>query len=226
MGSSGGIGVLFFIGFVYLVIQFTKKNTKGKKRSDFKTLDGDKYKGGFDSSMWIEVTLKDGSKHYVPKGYDLSQLDLETSKEVVPQYDVIGVYEKKNLLTKAEYSFWKTLKEKCGDEFIICPKVRMEDFLNIKAKGSYGELQRYRGYIKSRHIDFMLCDASLRIVAGIELDDNSHKSKDIEKTDALKNDVFTSIGLPLYRISMSRGYYDRQIEEMLKSIRNNGQQTQ
>lgn len=72
-------------------------------------------------------------------------------------------YEKKMLLTKTEYGFWKCLKQKCDEKgFIICPKVRMEDFLSVTVKDKR-QLMKYRGYIKSRHIDFMICDSALHI---------------------------------------------------------------
>lgn len=90
------------------------------------------------------------------------------------------------LLTKTEYGFWKCLKQKCDEKgFIICPKVRMEDFLSVTVKDKK-QLMKYRGYIKSRHIDFMICDSALHILAGLELDDRSHNSANAQKTDLFK----------------------------------------
>ncbi|MDE7211838.1 MAG: DUF2726 domain-containing protein, partial [Lachnospiraceae bacterium] len=33
---------------------------------------------------------------------------------------------------------------------------------------------KYRGYIKSRHVDFLICDSALHILAALELNDPSH----------------------------------------------------
>lgn len=119
-------------------------------------------------------------------------------------------YRKTNLLTKTEYGFYKVLKEECDKRnFLICPKVRMEDFLDVTCKD---EQLKYRGYIKSRHIDFMICDQDLRILCGIELDDPSHYTQKAQKTDTFKNDVFKEIGLPLYRIKTGHGSYKEQLE--------------
>ena len=83
-------------------------------------------------------------------------------------------YRKKYLLTKAEYIFYKLLKSKCDERnMLICPKVRLEDFIQVTAKE---QVYKYRGYIKSRHIDFLLCDSGLNIIAAVELDDNSHRT--------------------------------------------------
>ena len=119
-------------------------------------------------------------------------------------------YKKTNLLTKTEYIFYKILKEECDKRhFLICPKVRMEDFLDVTCKN---EQLKYRGYIKSRHIDFMICDQDLNILCGIELDDPSHYTQKAQKADAFKNDVFKGIGLPLYRIKTGHGSYREQLE--------------
>ena len=65
-------------------------------------------------------------------------------------------YKQKYLLTKNEYKFYKTLKTICDQkQIIICPKVRLEDFIEVKENENK---QKYRGYIKSRHVDFLLCD--------------------------------------------------------------------
>lgn len=119
-------------------------------------------------------------------------------------------YRKTNLLTKTEYGFYKTLKEECDKRnFLICPKVRMEDFLEVTCKD---EQLKYRGHIKSRHIDFIICDQDLRILCGIELDDPSHYTQKAQKADTFKNDVFKEIGLPLYRIKTGHGSYKEQLE--------------
>lgn len=127
-------------------------------------------------------------------------------------------YVKKNLLTKTEYAFWKKLQEALTPHgYLICPKVRMEDFLGItNAKGK--EYSRFRGYIKSRHVDFIICDGDLHILAGLELDDSSHDKKEAKETDEFKDGVFETIGIPLYRVKVSEKQYDKRIAEILKDL--------
>lgn len=125
-------------------------------------------------------------------------------------------YKKKFLLTKAEYAFYQVLKPICDKkEILICPKVRMEDFLEITDKKN---LQKYRGYIKSRHIDFILCNSKLYMIAGIELDDKTHQKDEVKEKDNFKDKVFQTINIPLYRIKMSEGEYKKQIEKILEEI--------
>ena len=109
-------------------------------------------------------------------------------------------YKQKYLLTKTEYKFYKTLKPLCDqNQIIICPKVRLEDFIEVTSKDNK---QKYRGYIKSRHIDFLLCDTSLYIKAAIELDDNN---------------IFKAINIPLYRINVIEQDYETKLKEIINT---------
>lgn len=125
-------------------------------------------------------------------------------------------YEKKLLLTGTEYRFYKILKERCDrNHLLICPKVRMEDFLYVTDRRN---VNKYRGYIRSRHIDFIICDRDLHMLAGLELDDSSHDASAAAKADAFKNNVFRKIGVPLYRIPVEPGSYKTKIDEMIREL--------
>lgn len=93
----------------------------------------------------------------------------------------------------------------------------MEDFVSTKSR-DYKTRQRYRGYIKSRHIDFLLCDSDLNIIAGIELDDSSHNKANAKKVDMLKDDVFTAINVPLFRVSASRNKYEKELDTIFQEL--------
>jgi len=125
-------------------------------------------------------------------------------------------YEKKMLLTAVEYRFYRILKEQCDRyHLLICPKVRMEDFLSVTDRRN---VYKYRGYIKSRHIDFILCDSDLHMLAGLELDDPSHNSPAAGKADIFKDCVFRKIGVPLYRIPTEPKLYKARIKEMIHDL--------
>ena len=127
------------------------------------------------------------------------------------------VYQKKYLLTKTEYRFWIILNSYVKKyDLSICPKVRMEDFIQVKESDTKMR-QRYRGYIKSRHVDFLLCDNQLNILAAIELDDKSHDTKKAKKVDTLKNDVCSAADIPLYRFKINENY-EPLIEKMFAEL--------
>ncbi len=114
-------------------------------------------------------------------------------------------YNKKNLLTKTEYSFYmKSRLSLQKKNLFLYPKVRLEDF--IEATGEGKEKQSLRGRIKSRHVDFLVCDDKLHIKAAIELDDISHSSEKAKAADQFKNELFNSLKLPLVRIQVKQDY--------------------
>lgn len=124
-------------------------------------------------------------------------------------------YRKKYLLTKSEYFFYNELLNRIQYyNIVICPKVRLEDFIDVTDKQ---HKQKYRGYIKSRHVDFLLCDNKLNIVGAVELDDPSHDSIKAQKTDEFKNNIYKTIGIRLYRITYKEDYA-LQINNMLKDL--------
>lgn len=120
-------------------------------------------------------------------------------------------YESKMLLTRTEYAFFKKLRKFTDKKrYMICPKVRLEDFIYVTNRK---ELSKYRGYIKSRHVDFLICDDDLHIICGIELDDKSHDEKEAKRIDKFKNELFEAIGVKLYRVRVDDDY-----EEKLRTI--------
>ena len=125
-------------------------------------------------------------------------------------------YKSKMLLTKTEYAFYQILKTECDqNNMLICPKVRMEDFIETTTSE---EKQKYRNYIKSRNIDYIICDSKLHILAGIELDDYSHNSTKAQEKDEFKNDVFKTINIPLYRIKTEKNEYINRIKEIINEL--------
>lgn len=129
----------------------------------------------------------------------------QTPSDTNPKNINYANYQKKNLLTKTEYSFYMksrlALQEK---NLYLYPKVRLEDF--IKTTGDGNEKMSLRGRIKSRHVDFLVCDDKLYIKAAIELDDISHSGEKAQAVDQFKNELFTSINLPLIRIQVKKDY--------------------
>lgn len=121
-------------------------------------------------------------------------------------------YKQKALLTPTEFYFYRYLRAICEHFYMrVCPKVRMEDFIEVTTRK---EKMKYRGYIKSRHVDYLITDRDFKIICAIELDDPSHNTKEAQKTDEMKNEIYKTIGLPLYRVRTSEDYKERVKEIM------------
>lgn len=113
-------------------------------------------------------------------------------------------YRKKYLLTKTENSFFLILiRQALLRGLLVCPKVRLEDVAFVYDKK---QERKYRGYVKSRHIDFVLINAKGDTIAGIELDDPSHDTEEAKKTDHFKDELFKTIKVPLIRIKTGTDY--------------------
>ena len=93
------------------------------------------------------------------------------------------------ILTERERAFYRILKPVADKlELQICPKVRVADIVSIK-KGTK-DWQKWFNKIKSKHVDFLLCDYDMNIVLLIELDDRSHETERAQRNDRLKNAIF------------------------------------
>ena len=119
------------------------------------------------------------------------------------------------ILTERERAFYRILKPIADKlELQICPKVRVADIVSIK-KGTK-DWQKWFNKIRSKHVDFLLCDYDMNIVLMIELDDRSHESERAKKNDALKNAIF---GGRLVRIRSLKDDVEAEITAALKKLK-------
>lgn len=115
------------------------------------------------------------------------------------------------LLTKTELNFYRELVKITNElNLIVFPKIRLADIFK------YNELKDFNK-IKSKHIDFLLCDKSnCKIRLAIELDDYSHNTNKALKNDNFKNEIFKQTNLPLIRIKVNSKYNIEEIKEKIK----------
>lgn len=121
-----------------------------------------------------------------------------------------------SILTPTELKFFNDLKPVIKGDWHIFTKVRLEDIINVKSgldkKVAYGS----RGRIKSRHIDFVLCEKdTLNILMCIELDDRSHERKDRVERDTFVNKAVRDAGLTIVRIPVRHSYGEAYLRKHL-----------
>ena len=122
-------------------------------------------------------------------------------------------YKKKLLLTKNEWSFYKSLKP-VADElgYSVLAKIRIADLVEVTAKDR-SEWQRYFNKINKKHVDFVLAKTdNLQIVLLIELDDNSHNETQKQR-DTFIDELYKQTG---YKLLRTRGTGD--LKEKIESI--------
>src|SRR3984893_11003328 len=83
--------------------------------------------------------------------------------------------KKKFFFSAAERSFYEILRRMAPDHTVFA-KVRMCDVITVSKES--GSWRASRNRIQSKHLDFLICDATLAPVVAIELDDSSHESEE------------------------------------------------
>lgn len=137
----------------------------------------------------VVLYLKDKSKT-PQKPQEIPQAEPELPKS---QSEYSGHYQAKYILTRNEWYEYKKLREYAAAHSLqICPKVRLLDIVEPR-KGDPNYMS-YMGKIKSKHVDFVICDQDLRIKGIIELDDSSHDIKDRQERDAFVDAVLQDVG--------------------------------
>ncbi|MCM1528866.1 MAG: DUF2726 domain-containing protein [Alistipes sp.] len=131
-------------------------------------------------------------------------------------------YQKKYLLTKNEYNFYKKLVPIANKYNLqILTKIRLADLVETKPNLNRVDSNAYFNKIKSKHIDFALAH-HMAIVMLIELDDSSHQYQSRAERDMFVDDVLQRCG---YTIIHTYGNTD-QIDYEAGVYRNYACETQ
>ncbi len=127
-------------------------------------------------------------------------------------------YRKKYLLTKNEWSFYKSLKL-IADElgYTVLAKIRVADIVEPIPNNNQSEWQKYFNKINRKHIDFAFAKPeNLQIILLIELDDNSHDTKQIER-DKFIDELYKQTGYSFIRVR-GTGELKEKITNVLNAI--------
>lgn len=114
-----------------------------------------------------------------------------------------------NILTPTELNFYSSLDTAIAGRYLICPKVRIIDFIEGK---SFANNQR----IMSKHCDFLICSRAMKPLFVIELDDKSHQTNATTiKNDKFKDELYKVTGIKLIRIKVSSIYNTQELRNLM-----------
>ena len=119
---------------------------------------------------------------------------------------------RKYLLTKAEKSFYEILRAVVAPHAVLA-KVRLADL--VEADERHLPRRSNFDHIKSKHIDFVICDRALPPIIVIELDDSSHQRPDRVARDRDVNRILEIAGLPILRVPVREAYDEAEIAKQL-----------
>lgn len=121
-----------------------------------------------------------------------------------------------DFVSPAELSFYRVLQQVISDKAEVCPKVSLRDIFFVKKPDKN---LSYLNKISYKHVDYLLCAPdTLRPLAGVELDDSSHKKADRIERDRFVEEVFKAAGLPLIRFQNQRNYSLEEVADKLSFL--------
>jgi len=129
--------------------------------------------------------------------------------------DVIALrpfFKRQYLLSRAEKSFYNVLRKVVAPHAVLA-KVRLADL--VEADERHLLRRSNFDHIKSKHIDFVICDRALSPIIAVELDDSSHQRPDRIARDRDVNRILEIASLPLLRVSVRSAYDAAEITQQL-----------
>jgi hypothetical protein len=126
------------------------------------------------------------------------------SKNIPSQYKL-----KNTLMNKSELALYINLEAAFRDSHLVFSKVRIEDFVEVRTDMhlSRSEIFGLRGKIKSRHVDFLICEINnIRPIVAIELDGYSHNHPRAIERDKFVDELYSSIGLEVVHVRVGSDF--------------------
>ena len=123
-----------------------------------------------------------------------------------------------------EKRLYACLREIVGEisyaDVALFSKVRWEDIWSAERGG---ERMRYRGFLRSRHIDFIILNVKKnRPAILIELNDKSHRRPDRQERDRRLREFCEDTGMPLLIIRARSRYDPAEIRRKIKECMEQG----
>jgi len=126
------------------------------------------------------------------------------------------VYQSRDFLSNAEMRFFQVLRQVCGSDYYIAPKVGLWALV----RGEKTEYGKEKGWskISQGRLDFFLLNSDLmKPILVVELDDSSHWRSDRREKDAEKDYVLGQVNIPVLRVPVRASYDVDQLKDSVYS---------
>jgi len=134
-------------------------------------------------------------------------------KKSSPRKSLLGYLKRERVMNISEQALYINLQKTLGDKFIILSKVRIEDFVEVKFGPARNRFNALRGRIKSRHVDFLICDLiTTKPLLAIELDGPSHKNTNKIERDKFVNNLYNKIDLKVVHVLKGSDFLQEAIK--------------
>jgi hypothetical protein len=120
---------------------------------------------------------------------------------------------RENFLSTPELALLHALQEMAGTQYLICPKVALNDIFYIVRPN---ENVHFFNKFFRKHVDFLLCELpSLKPAIGVELVKPVSRTE-TRGTDQFMEDLFLSAGLPLVHIPSGERYSQDDLVQLFQ----------
>lgn len=132
---------------------------------------------------------------------------------------IFPYYLKDKTMNDSEKSLFNILNRRLGDRFVVLSKVRIEDFIGVKREGiSKSKHFGFRNKIKSRHVDFLICDKeTTKPLMVVELDGASHRNTSRMTRDDNLDDMYKNINLKHKHVKVG-SMFEKEVEEIKNNL--------
>ncbi len=125
------------------------------------------------------------------------------------------------ILSQREKTAYYIIKEYCNSHNLeLFSKIRIADFITPKFTNQNQEFYTWFNKISAKHVDFLIVQqGTFRPLLAIEIDDTTHYRPDRQQRDELINNIYYSVGLPIYHCwNLQKETMISEIENTLKAI--------
>ena len=122
---------------------------------------------------------------------------------------------RKQFLSAAEASFYRSLVEAIDNKFLVFPKPSLKEFISVTDQNNF---QTHLNKIDRKHVDFLICDPkTMEPIFAIELDDASHRRAERGQRDTFLETVLSGVELPLVRIPVRSSYNIQELQVLFRN---------
>ena len=123
---------------------------------------------------------------------------------------------KKALMSPGELKFFRALDAAVGGHYRVFSKVRLADIVQPVKKSNRSVWYSAFGVIKSKHVDFVVCDpATMGFQLVVELDDKSHDRSDRAERDQKVDDILAQANIPVLHVPAKAAYSTEELRGRL-----------
>ena len=149
----------------------------------------------------IDISDINTSNKFVNTVQSKEKQKIQKEKQRIAQADKEFPYIRRDLLTNAEFVFYRFMKDNLcqSNKIEIFPKVRLADLADVDSKLTTDN--KYLWKITNKHVDFVICRAdTLKIICVVELDDYMHDRPEVQEKDMFIMQVLYEVGIRTVRV--------------------------